>query len=131
MSDGRLLILDDDAMVGQILLVASKGAGFEARWCEEPEAFFDAVTEWQPTHVAIDLLMPDISSQDVWRRLAEGGCRARVIVSSGLGTGELEAALGEARALGLRTAGVLPKPFSLAAVRAVLMAAPSESDLEA
>jgi DNA-binding response OmpR family regulator len=120
MPDGRLLILDDDPMVGQILSMASKSAGFEARWCEAPEAFFAAATEWQPTHVAVDLLMPDISGLDVLRRLAERGCRAAVIISSGLGAGELQDALDEARALGLPTAGVLPKPFSLASVRALL-----------
>lgn len=121
MQAGRLLILDDDAMVGQILLMAAKGAGCEARWCERHEAFFEAVGEWQPTHVAVDLLMPGISGMDVLHRLAAEGCVARVIISSGLGASELDAALGEARALGLQTAGVLPKPFSLAAVRALLV----------
>jgi DNA-binding response OmpR family regulator len=120
MPDGRLLILDDDAMVGQILLLAAKGAGFEAQWCERPEAFFEAVASWQPTHVAVDMLMPDMSGRDVLHRLAAIGCRARVIVSSGLGAQELDAALDEAQSLGLQTAGVLPKPFSLAAVRALL-----------
>lgn len=117
----RLLILDDDAMVGQILQMAAKGAGCEARWCERHEAFFEAVLKWQPTHVAVDLLMPELSGREVLRRLAAEGCQARVIVSSGLGAAELEEALGEARSLGLQIAGVLPKPFSLAAVRALLV----------
>ena len=121
MPAARLLILDDDAMVGQILLMAAKGAGCEARWCERHEAFFEAVGEWQPTHVAVDMLMPDISGRDVLHRLAAEGCLARVIVSSGLGASELEEVLGEARSLGLQTAGVLAKPFSLAAVRALLV----------
>jgi len=120
MMGGRLLILDDDAMVGQILRMAAQSAGFEAQWCEHHPAFFDAVFNWQPSHVAVDLLMPEMSGMDVLRRLAEIGCRARVIVSSGLGLSELDAALAEARTLGLQTAGVLPKPFSLAAVRALL-----------
>ncbi len=121
MPPARLLILDDDAMVGQILVMAAKGAGCEARWCERHEAFFEAVGDWQPTHIAVDLLMPDISGREVLHRLAAEGCQARVIVSSGLGAGELESVLGEARSLGLQTAGVLPKPFSLAAVRALLV----------
>jgi DNA-binding response OmpR family regulator len=120
MLDGRLLILDDDAVVGQILRVAAKGAGFEARWCERPDDFFDALGPWQPSHVAIDLLMPELSGRDVLRRLAASACRAQVIVSSGMGADDLEAALAEARALGLLTAGMLTKQFSLAAVRALL-----------
>lgn len=120
MPDGRLLILDDDPAVGQILQMAAKSAGVEARWCEHVHTFFQTLADWRPTHVAVDLLMPDISGQEVLRRLADAGCRAKVIVSSGLGAGELDEALDEARALGLQTAGVLPKPFSLAAVRALL-----------
>lgn len=120
MPDGRLLILDDDPAIGQILQMAAKSAGVEAHWCEHVHTFFATLAHWEPTHVAIDLLMPDISGQEVLRRLAEAGCRAKVIVSSGLGAGELADALDEARSLGLQTAGVLQKPFSLAAVRALL-----------
>lgn len=120
MPEGRLLILDDDPAVGQILQMAAKSAGTEARWCEHVPAFFEALADWHPTHVVVDLLMPELSGLDVLRRLADVGCRAKVIVSSGLGAGELAEALDEARALGLQTAGVLPKPFSLAAVRALL-----------
>lgn len=76
--------------------------------------------DWQPSHVAVDLLMPEMSGVEVLRQLAAMGCSARIIVSSGAGLGELDAALAEAQALGLQTAGVLPKPFSLAAVRALL-----------
>jgi len=120
MPGDRLLILDDDAMVGQILQMAAQGAGFEAQRCERHTAFFDAVRDWQPSHVAVDLLMPEMSGVEVLRQLAAMGCSARIIVSSGAGLGELDAALAEAQALGLQTAGVLPKPFSLAAVRALL-----------
>jgi len=120
MPGDRLLILDDDAMVGQILQMAAQGAGFEAQRCERHAAFFDAVRDWQPSHVAVDLLMPEMSGVEVLRQLAVMGCNARIIVSSGAGLGELDAALAEAQALGLQTAGVLPKPFSLAAVRALL-----------
>lgn len=123
MPGGRLLILDDDAMVGQLLQMAAQGAGFEAQRCEQHAAFFDAVRDWQPSHVAVDLLMPEMSGVEVLRQLAATGCSARIIVSSGAGLGELDAALAEAQALGLQTAGVLPKPFSLAAVRALLKSA--------
>ncbi|MBL0728703.1 response regulator [Piscinibacter sp. HJYY11] len=119
---GRLLILDDDPTVGQILQVAAKSVGFEARWCEDVDAFFSALAEWQPTHLAVDMLMPDVSGQEVLARLADQRCEAKVIVSSGMGAGELDTVLDEAQALGLNTVGTLPKPFSLASVRALLAA---------
>lgn len=121
----RFLILDDDAMVGQMLLVAAKTGGHEAQWCAQPQPFFDAVRDWQPTHLAVDLTMPEMSGLEVLRRLAAEGCRAQVIISSGVGTGELDAALNEARSLGLPMLGVLPKPFSLAALRTMLAGPPA------
>jgi FixJ family two-component response regulator len=96
--------------------------GFEARLCEQAAAFFQTVTEWQPTHVAIDLSMPCLDGLQVLERLAAAGCRARVIISSGAGRAEIDAALVHARSVGLMTAGVLSKPFSLSSLRKLLLA---------
>ena len=35
MAQARLLILDNEATVGQILVMAAQAAGFEARCCED------------------------------------------------------------------------------------------------
>ncbi len=120
MHDQRLLILDDDPAVGRILELAARSAGAQAHWCEEVDDFLVQVAEWRPTHVAVDMLMPGTSGEEVLKRRARDGCQAQVIVSSGLGAQEIDAVLDEAQALGLRTAGALPKPFTLAAVRSLL-----------
>jgi FixJ family two-component response regulator len=120
MARGRLLVLDDDATVGKILVFVAESVDFEARLCEQASAFFQAVIDWAPTHVAIDLSMPEVDGVEVLRRLAVNGCRARVIISSGAGRGEIDAALHEAQALGLQTAGALSKPFSLKSLRTLL-----------
>lgn len=123
MTRGRLLVLDDDATVGLILVMGAQGVGFEARLCESAEPFFEALASWAPTHVAIDLSLPGISAAQLLRRLSDSGCHAHIIICSGAGRSELDAALSEARSLGLDAAGVLPKPFTLADLRALLGAA--------
>lgn len=120
MSRGTLLILDDDPTVGQIIQWSAQALGFEARHCTEPEGFMAALSQGGVTHVAIDLRLAETSGVEVLRRLAAAGCRARVIVCSGGGDSELQAALDEAGRLGLDCAGVLPKPFTLAALKALL-----------
>lgn len=120
MAGGRLLVLDDDATVGQILVMGAQASGFEARLCEAVPAFLEALLGWAPTHLAIDLTLPDSSGVDVLHRVAEAGSRARIIICSGSGREELDAALAAARRLGLATAGVLSKPFRLAGLRALL-----------
>lgn len=120
MGAGRLLVLDDDPTVGQIVVAAAQASGFEARLCEAVPAFIAALADWAPTHLAIDLTLPGSSGVEVLRLVADAGSRACIIICSGSGTAELEAALQSARELGLPTAGVLPKPFRLAGLRALL-----------
>lgn len=125
MVGGRLLVLDDDETVGQILCLGARSAGFEARLCASVPAFLEAVSAWSPTHVSVDLTLPGSSGSEVLRALAAAACRARVIVCSGAGGGALEDALAQARHLGLATAGVLEKPFTLARLRELLASAPA------
>jgi DNA-binding response OmpR family regulator len=120
MAAGRLLVLDDDATVGQILVIGAAGADFEARLCVQAEEFFEMLEAWSPTHVALDLSLPDIAPDQLMRRLAASGCRARVIIVSGAGRAELDEALNNARALGLDAPAALPKPFSMAVLRSLL-----------
>ena len=122
MQQGRLLVLDDDETVGMLLVLVAQRAGFEARLITQPTAFLAALDAWAPTHVAVDLQMPELSGLEVLRRLAAAHCQARVIISSGAGAAEVAAALQVAQDLGLRTAGALAKPFSLAGLRGLLAA---------
>jgi DNA-binding response OmpR family regulator len=120
MAGGRLLVLDDDATVGQILVIGATSAGFEARLCLQADAFFAMLDAWAPTHVALDLSLPDIAPTQLMQRLAVSGCRAKVIIVSGAGRTELDEALNDARALGLDAPAALPKPFSMAVLRSLL-----------
>ncbi len=129
---GRLLVLDDDAAIGQLLVLVAQRSGFEARLCAQAAEFLQALKDWLPSHLAIDLTLPDMPGLQVMQHVAAQGCRAWVIISSGAGAAEIEAALDHARALGLRTAGALPKPFSLNSMRALLaqtLVEPPEIDL--
>ncbi|HUP92267.1 MAG TPA: EAL domain-containing response regulator [Solimonas sp.] len=117
---GRLLILDDDAAVGQTIMFVAEAAGMEARWVSAPQDFLREVAQWNPSHVAIDLVMPEMDGVEVIALLAERGCRARIIISSGVGSRVLDAARRSASEHGLDIAGVLPKPFMPATLRALL-----------
>lgn len=120
MARGRLLILDDDPAVGQILAMSAQACGFEARLCEAVHEFLAALGDWAPTHLAVDLTLPGTTGVEVLRRVADAGCRARIIVCSGASRVELDSALQAGRCLGLPAAGVLCKPFRLAQLRELL-----------
>jgi EAL domain-containing protein (putative c-di-GMP-specific phosphodiesterase class I)/ActR/RegA family two-component response regulator len=122
MSKGRLLILDDDLAVGQTLALVAEGIGMESRLTTGVEEFFAALDEWNPTHITVDLVMPEMDGIEVMRLLSARGCRARIIISSGVGGRVLDAARRSATEHGLDIVGVLPKPFLPNTLRAMLEA---------
>ncbi|MBC7202197.1 MAG: EAL domain-containing response regulator [Pusillimonas sp.] len=113
----RLLILDDDPGVGQTIELIARASGFETRFTSSPEDFFQGVDEWQPDHIAIDLIMPEMDGVEVLARLAQRHCEARIIVTSGVDHRVLDAAGRSATERGLNIVGVLPKPFMPSALR--------------
>ena len=120
MSEGRVLILDDDPAVGETVRFISEVLGFEARALTDPIEFLEVVDGWPPTHIVLDLVMPRMDGVEIIRCLAERKCPAHLVLSSGVGGRVLDAARRTARAQGLTIVGVLPKPFSPAALRALL-----------
>lgn len=116
----RLLVLDDEPAVGQTVALIAQAAGLEVRATVSAEEFFRELTPFAPTHIVLDLVMPGLDGVEVIRQLGERGCRARLIISSGVGSRVLDAARRSAAEHGLDIAGVLPKPFLPAALRALL-----------
>ena len=123
----RLLILDDDPDVAHTLQMIAEGAGLDVRSCHLPDAFFTELTDWNPTHIALDLVMPDMDGVEVMGELATLGCDARIIISSGVAGRVLESAERAALEHGLRIIGVLSKPFSATRFRALLCADPANA----
>ncbi len=116
----RLLILDDDALVGLLVESVARLAGVATRLTRAADEFYVAVENWHPTHVVLDLTMPETSGEQVLTELVARGCKARIIVASGAEAERLDRAVAQARAGGLDVAGALPKPFAAAALRALL-----------
>jgi len=121
MDSGRLLIFDDDPGVGNIIRLIAEKSGLSARLVTHPEDFFRAVGEWRPTHITIDLVMPDMDGVQVLVELAARNCKANVIITSGMGGRVLDAAGRSASDHGLNIVGVLAKPFGTAAMQELLL----------
>ncbi len=124
--NARVLILEDDPGVAGVMLRAAVAGGHEARLVTQPDEFFAAIEEWEPTHIVLDLVMPEMDGIQVLAELGARECRAVIILASGMGARVLEAAGRAAREHGLHIAGLLAKPFSRAALRA-LLAVPADA----
>lgn len=106
-----LLVLDDDEAVARTIGFVAERLGFSVACYDAPEPFFEAVKVRNPSHVALDLIMPRMDGIEVLRRLALMPCEAELILTSGMGLKVLESAQTTASERGLNIAGVLPKPF--------------------
>jgi len=118
----RLLILDDDAEVCRIIALSAEHVGFETRITQEPDGFFAEVERFRPTHIALDLMMPQMDGVEVLAELARRGCAARIVITSGVGSRVLEAAARAGTEHGLEIASTLGKPFTPRELREALSA---------
>ena len=126
-ASGRLLVLEDGPGVGNVFRMIAGATRIPARVVSTPDAFFRNIEEWRPTHIALDLVMPEMDGIEVLAQLAARACTAKIIISSGMGSRVLDAAHRSATAHGLNVVGVLAKPFSTAALKAFLVDAPNST----
>lgn len=118
---GRLLILEDDPSVGNVIRLVASTCGFDARVVTQPAPFFTFIDDWDPTHIALDLGMPEMDGVQVLAKLGALSCRAEIIITSGMGSRVLDAAGRSASEHGLNVVGVLAKPFLAGALRSMLL----------
>jgi EAL domain-containing protein (putative c-di-GMP-specific phosphodiesterase class I) len=116
----RILILDDDASVGQTIQWMAESFGFEAEFVTGAEGFFLKLSQWNPHIITIDLVMPELDGVEIMRLLAERKSKARIVILSGMGTRVLDAAQRSAQEHGLSIAGIVSKPVSKEALRQLL-----------
>jgi EAL domain-containing protein (putative c-di-GMP-specific phosphodiesterase class I)/FixJ family two-component response regulator len=120
MAKRRILILDDDAAVGQTIQWFAESLGFEAEFVTRPDKFFLRLEQQCPDIITIDLVMPELDGVEIMRLLAERKTRAKIVISSGMGSRVLEAAQRSAMEHGLSILGVISKPISKDALRLLI-----------
>ncbi|RUT31348.1 EAL domain-containing protein [Arsenicitalea aurantiaca] len=117
---GRLLVLDDDTDVGATIAAMGRRIGLEARSVSARTDFLALLDSWRPTHIALDLIMPEADGIEILGELGERGGDEIIILTSGAPARVREAAERLGLEHGLSIAGILPKPFSFAALGALI-----------
>jgi EAL domain-containing protein (putative c-di-GMP-specific phosphodiesterase class I)/ActR/RegA family two-component response regulator len=116
----RLLVVDDDPMVGDAIKHVAEGIGFDVAVAGTPQDFYDTYSSFRPTVVILDLMMPDTDGIELMRFLAESRCLAQILLASGVDINIIHSAQRLGRIHGLNMAGVLQKPMSVADLESVL-----------
>ena len=103
----RVLVVEDDVTVAEVLIAYLSRAGYELDWAQNGS---EAAQLWQrtsPDVVILDIMLPGLSGLEVLRRRRRAGDHAAVIVLSARGEEE-------DRLVGLETGAddYVVKPFS-------------------
>jgi len=116
----RLLVIDDDPAVRQVITGIGRSVGFEVTGCEGDDASLDDCLGRVADLIILDLVMPVVDGIEVIERLGESHSSARLVLVSGQDRRVLASASRLATACGLKVAAVFAKPFSAADLRACL-----------
>jgi DNA-binding response OmpR family regulator len=107
--NARILVVDDDLTIGEVVGEYLRDAGLETRHAADGPSALSLAREWRPDLVVLDLMLPGISGLEVCRRLrAAHGSQALPVIM-------LTALSEEAdRVMGLETGAddYVTKPFS-------------------
>jgi EAL domain-containing protein (putative c-di-GMP-specific phosphodiesterase class I) len=109
----RLLVIDDEPALAQIIKRVAEACGFEVVVTDDPSAFMNAARLWHPTVIVLDLKMPGTDGIQLLRTLAADKCTALVVLTSGEDGNVLESAIQLGRERGLNMGEALPKPVRL------------------
>ena len=115
----RILVIDDDRVVGEIVSAFAKAMRMHCDVTRSPKEFFDLVGP-ETTMILLDLVMPEMDGIEVLRLLGEQECKARIVLMSGINIRVIETAKKLAQTLGLTVVGHLQKPFPLTQLKEVL-----------
>ncbi len=118
MSDGRVLVVDDEAIVRDVLTRYLEREGFQVEAAADGEAALELAARSWPDIVVLDLMLPKVDGLEVFRRLRDLG-DVPVVMLTAKGE-EIDRLVG----LELGADDYVSKPFSprevVARIRAVL-----------
>jgi EAL domain-containing protein (putative c-di-GMP-specific phosphodiesterase class I)/CheY-like chemotaxis protein len=112
MPSDRIVVIDDDRVVGEIVSALAKAMGLQCDATRTPEDFFSRVGP-ETSLILLDLVMPDMDGIEILRLLGERHCKARIVLMSGVNIRVIETAKKLAQSLGLAVIGHLQKPFPI------------------
>ncbi len=125
---GKVLVVDDDAALAEMLSLVLRNEGFEAIWCGHGDKALGAFRDSRPDLVLLDVMLPGQNGVDVCREIRSESVVPIVMLTAKSDTIDVVAGL-EAGA-----DDYVAKPFKakelVARIRTRLRRSPEETDLE-
>jgi CheY-like chemotaxis protein len=127
LNDDRLLVIDDNEDIADILEEVGLDAGYSVQSAHKPDQVKKIYQEFNPTVIFLDLgLIEDGSGYgdeglDVLRYLSEQKCKARIVIISGKSRRKRELTQIQGQGLHLSMVGHISKPFDIDKIELMLI----------
>jgi two-component system cell cycle response regulator CtrA len=113
----RLLVVDDDPPIADLVATVARYEGWEAVTAYSGEDALARAAEFRPDIVVLDLMLPDIEGFEVVRRMRVSRNDTPVLILSGLSRPQIKV-----KGLGLGADDFITKPFDKAELLARMQA---------
>ncbi len=108
---GRILVVDDDALIRETLATALGDEGYAVRVAPDGRAALSSIGNWRPDLIVLDLMMPVMNGVEFRAALRSTADAAQIPVIVLSAAHEVQS-----RAATLDPAAVFTKPFDLGAL---------------
>ncbi|NDV92022.1 EAL domain-containing protein [Alteromonas sp. 345S023] len=115
-----VLILDDEPDIALAFSRVAETVGYKSSFTVNPADFLKRVVDECPSHILLDLQMPDMDGVEVLRHLAAMGCKAKIILISGFDPRVVTVAAKLGVEQGLTICEALSKPLPARELKAIL-----------
>jgi DNA-binding response OmpR family regulator len=106
----KILIMDDDPTIADLLTEALADEGYETHMTTQSLRFYDALREHQPDLILLDLMMPYLDGRDELKLMAMGTDRQIPVI---VVTADVSAVNHEKEFYEAGVAHIIYKPFDL------------------
>lgn len=79
----RLLVVEDDESLRELLVVSMKAEGFEVAAARDGAKGLELLGSWKPHIVLLDLMMPNVNGFQFIGTLSQRGVRVPIVVMTG------------------------------------------------
>lgn len=121
-SPPRLLVIDDDALISDVIKDVAESVGFLVSCIHNGKHVVSELSSFDPHLIFLDLVLPGFDGVEIIDLLRESGCKATLVLMSGLDKRTLASVSNTARIAGLDLHSTVSKPLTVESVNKILHA---------